>query len=70
MTKFYLGPSFRINLIVFDECHLARKKHPMNQIMQFYKVGDPNMPKIFGMTVSKTRFPTFLSEIFIFSLTN
>ncbi|KAJ3087920.1 hypothetical protein HK102_009973 [Quaeritorhiza haematococci] len=43
----------QVNLIVFDECHHARKYHPYNQIMSaHYDPRSDNRPKIFGMTAS------------------
>ncbi|GAV83983.1 DEAD domain-containing protein/Helicase_C domain-containing protein/Ribonuclease_3 domain-containing protein/PAZ domain-containing protein/dsRNA_bind domain-containing protein [Cephalotus follicularis] len=46
-----------IKVIVFDECHHARGKHPYACIMtEFYhcqiKSGEPSLPRIFGMTAS------------------
>ncbi|OMO99607.1 hypothetical protein CCACVL1_03710 [Corchorus capsularis] len=51
---------FKINLIqvlIFDECHHARGKHPYASIMtEFYhqqlKAGESNLPRILGMTAS------------------
>ncbi|GLT60476.1 hypothetical protein SLA2020_332400 [Shorea laevis] len=53
---------FKINMIkvlIFDECHHARKKHPYASIMtDFYHckiksgVHESNLPRIFGMTAS------------------
>ncbi|KAF9961709.1 Dicer-like protein 1 [Mortierella alpina] len=47
----------RIHLLIFDECHHARKDHPFCCIMrEFYKKKNgearAGMPKIFGMTAS------------------
>ncbi|KAI8876441.1 dicer-2 protein [Backusella circina FSU 941] len=44
----------QVNLIIFDECHHALKKHPFNLIMrEFYDRCSPeSRPKIFGMTAS------------------
>lgn len=44
----------RINLLVFDECHHARRKHSYNCIMrEFYdRCPTEERPKIFGMTAS------------------
>ena len=41
-------------LMVFDECHHARKNHPYNGIMrEYFQVADiSKRPKIFGMTAS------------------
>ncbi|KAG0025287.1 Dicer-like protein 1 [Podila clonocystis] len=49
----------RINLIVFDECHHARKTHPYCLIMnEFYHttpaILKSQLPRIFGMTASLT----------------
>ncbi|KAG0034113.1 Dicer-like protein 1 [Podila clonocystis] len=49
----------RINLIVFDECHHARKTHPYCLIMnEFYHTTPATLkaqlPRIFGMTASLT----------------
>ncbi|CAG8442886.1 9275_t:CDS:2 [Ambispora leptoticha] len=49
----------RVNLLIFDECHHAAKKHPYNLIMRefFDRCPEKDRPKIFGMTASpvKTR---------------
>lgn len=44
----------RINLIVFDECHHARKNHPYNVIMRefYFPAEEESRPKIFGLTAS------------------
>lgn len=46
----------RVNLLIFDECHHARKEHPFCCIMkEFYHVHDldrSQRPKVFGMTAS------------------
>ncbi|KAF9924798.1 Dicer-like protein 1 [Linnemannia zychae] len=46
----------RVNLLIFDECHHARKDHPFCCIMkEFYHVQDlsrSQRPKVFGMTAS------------------
>ncbi|KAG0057140.1 Dicer-like protein 1 [Linnemannia elongata] len=46
----------RVNLLIFDECHHARKDHPFCCIMKdFYHVHDldrAQRPKVFGMTAS------------------
>ncbi|KAF9202887.1 Dicer-like protein 1, partial [Podila verticillata] len=48
----------QINLLIFDECHHARKSHPYNYIMtEFYHnktMAKPQKPLIFGMTASPT----------------
>lgn len=45
-----------ICLLIFDECHHARKNHPFNMIMQeFYHCTPVDcQPQIFGMTASPT----------------
>ncbi|KND00894.1 uncharacterized protein SPPG_03994 [Spizellomyces punctatus DAOM BR117] len=50
----------QINLIIFDECHHARKNHAYNQIMgiHYKQCRESGRPKIFGMTAS----PTFGKE--------
>ncbi|KAG7086495.1 hypothetical protein E1B28_002444 [Marasmius oreades] len=43
----------KVSLLVFDECHHARKNHPYNGIMREYMlVSEENRPKIFGLTAS------------------
>ncbi|KAF9148519.1 Dicer-like protein 1 [Linnemannia schmuckeri] len=46
----------RVNLLIFDECHHARKDHPFCCIMkEFYHVHEldhSQRPKVFGMTAS------------------
>jgi endoribonuclease Dicer len=45
----------RINLLIFDEAHHAKKDHPYARIIKdFYAQAAPNtqLPKIFGMTAS------------------
>ncbi|KAG9061832.1 Dicer-like protein 1 [Linnemannia hyalina] len=46
----------RVNLLIFDECHHARKEHPFCCIMkEFYHVHNldrSQRPKVFGMTAS------------------
>ncbi|KAI3653916.1 hypothetical protein MP228_001863 [Amoeboaphelidium protococcarum] len=44
----------QIALLIFDECHHARKRHPYNVIMSdfYYKIDREYRPKIFGMTAS------------------
>nr|AGW15597.1 dicer 1 [Nematostella vectensis] len=39
-----------VNLIVFDECHHARKGHPYKQIMGYFEESD--YPRILGLTAS------------------
>ncbi|KAG6546729.1 hypothetical protein Mapa_011918 [Marchantia paleacea] len=42
-----------IELLIFDECHHAQKKHPYANIMrEFYHSQKAHRPKIFGMTAS------------------
>ena len=43
----------QVNLLIFDECHHAKKKDPYKQIMQFFD-GCPRdaHPKIMGLTAS------------------
>lgn len=42
-----------IELLIFDECHHAQKRHPYAQIMrEFFKKGRGKCPRIFGMTAS------------------
>ncbi|KAF8162827.1 hypothetical protein B0H34DRAFT_693086 [Crassisporium funariophilum] len=44
----------KISLLIFDECHHARKNHPYNTILREYFQVRPSSqrPKIFGMTAS------------------
>lgn len=44
----------KVSLMVFDECHHARKNHPYNGVMREYaQIKDKSRrPKIFGMTAS------------------
>ncbi|KAF9265816.1 hypothetical protein L218DRAFT_120083 [Marasmius fiardii PR-910] len=43
----------KVSLLVFDECHHARKNHPYNGIMREYMLlAVENRPKIFGLTAS------------------
>ncbi|KAF7353674.1 Dicer-like protein 1 [Mycena venus] len=43
----------KVALIIFDECHHARKNHPYNGIMrEYFEVDEQRRPKIFGMTAS------------------
>lgn len=43
-----------IHLLIFDEAHHCRKRHPYAQVMDYYwKVPNPaDRPRIFGMTAS------------------
>lgn len=42
-----------VSIIVFDEAHHARKRHPYAQIMDYYHLTDvSDRPRIFGMTAS------------------
>ncbi|CBJ48587.1 dicer-like 3 [Ectocarpus siliculosus] len=46
-----------VGVLVFDECHKARKKHPYARVMAFYLELRKNrgpLPKVFGMTASPT----------------
>ena len=43
-----------IRLIVFDECHHARKSHPFNCIMREFYFLAKNRPKILGLTACPT----------------
>ncbi|PPQ65094.1 hypothetical protein CVT24_003055 [Panaeolus cyanescens] len=44
----------KVSLLIFDECHHARKNHPYNVIMReyFHTKGQVDAPKVFGMTAS------------------
>lgn len=43
----------QISLMIFDECHHARKNDPYNSILREYRhIAPPERPKIFGMTAS------------------
>jgi endoribonuclease Dicer len=44
----------RVSLLVFDECHHARKNHPYNIIMReyFHIKTIADRPRVFGMTAS------------------
>jgi endoribonuclease Dicer len=43
----------KVSLLVFDECHHARKNHPYNGIMrEYFQVKPAQRPKVFGMTAS------------------
>jgi endoribonuclease Dicer len=42
-----------VSLMIFDECHHARKNHPYNGILrEYFQVEPPLRPKVFGMTAS------------------
>lgn len=48
----FLGLS-KTNLIVFDECHHAKKEHPFKRIMNFFDLCSPeDYPKVLGLTAS------------------
>ena len=43
----------QINLLIFDECHHAKKNHPYKQIMQcFGDCKEDDYPKVMGLTAS------------------
>lgn len=42
----------QVNLLIFDECHHAKKKHPYRQIMQVFDGKRADHPKIMGLTAS------------------
>lgn len=43
----------QVNLLIFDECHHAKKEHPYRQITQAFKEYSKNdLPKILGLTAS------------------
>ncbi|KAI0303519.1 hypothetical protein B0F90DRAFT_1896870 [Multifurca ochricompacta] len=45
----------KVSLLVFDECHHARKNHPYTSIMSIYRAcPETSRPKIFGMTACPT----------------
>uniref|UniRef100_A0A667XJD9 ribonuclease III n=1 Tax=Myripristis murdjan TaxID=586833 RepID=A0A667XJD9_9TELE len=44
-------PLSKINLVVFDECHLAITDHPYREIMKLFE-GCPSGPRILGLTAS------------------
>lgn len=51
----------QIHLIVFDECHHARKNDPYSQIVGLYKLAkNEDKPKLFGMTA------VFLQDYFLY----
>ena len=48
----FLGLS-KANLLVFDECHHAKKEHPFKRIMTFFDVcPKENYPRVLGLTAS------------------
>ncbi|KAJ7736527.1 hypothetical protein B0H14DRAFT_3612709 [Mycena olivaceomarginata] len=55
----------RVALMIFDECHHARKNHPYNGIMrEYFEIASPQLrPKIFGMTASPDLSPPLSSTI-------
>lgn len=43
----------RVSLMVFDECHHAKGRHPFNMIMtEYFQTSKDVRPKIFGLTAS------------------
>ncbi|KAI0261075.1 hypothetical protein BC834DRAFT_973021 [Gloeopeniophorella convolvens] len=45
----------KVSLLVFDECHHARKSHPYTSIMREYRAcPEADRPKVFGMTAIPT----------------
>ena len=44
-------PLSRVNLLIFDECHWAKKNHPYNEIMSHYD-SCPEPPRILGLSAS------------------
>lgn len=42
----------QVNLLIFDECHHAKKMHPYRQIMQTFDYKRTDNPKILGLTAS------------------
>lgn len=43
----------KVSLLIFDECHHARKNHPYNGILrEYFQLSPFERPKIFGMTAS------------------
>ena len=43
----------QVNLLIFDECHHAKKSHPYKQIMEcFVDCQNYNHPKVMGLTAS------------------
>lgn len=47
-----------VSILVYDEAHHCRKRHPYTQIMDHYwKIQDPaDRPRVFGMTASPVNF--------------
>ncbi|KAH9918392.1 uncharacterized protein BXZ73DRAFT_92224 [Epithele typhae] len=53
----------KVALIVFDECHHARKNHTYNGVMrEYFQTAPESRPKIFGMTASPIWNPKNASE--------
>ena len=43
----------QVNLLIFDECHHAKKNNPYRQIMQCFSDNPPHLlPKVMGLTAS------------------
>ncbi|XP_044163480.1 LOW QUALITY PROTEIN: endoribonuclease Dicer-like [Acropora millepora] len=42
----------QVNLLIFDECHHAKKGHPYRQITQAFHKCEGDLPKIMGLTAS------------------
>jgi len=54
LTHSHWGMS-KVSLLVFDECHHARKNHPYTTIMAIYRAcPEADRPKVFGMTACPT----------------
>ena len=58
----------QVNLLIFDECHHAKKNHPYKQIMQFFINWPKDLqPKVMGLTASvvhgKVKLDRIESEI-------
>jgi endoribonuclease Dicer len=54
-TRKHFPDGYQVSLVVFDECHHARKNHPYTSIMAIYQAcPEPERPKIFGMTACPT----------------
>ncbi|KAI9494240.1 hypothetical protein BDB00DRAFT_928356 [Zychaea mexicana] len=60
----------QVNLIIFDECHHATKRHPYNLIMKehYQRCEKDQRPKIFGMTASPVHAKSKSVEESIFQL--